>query len=238
MSPELWIIFVFGLGFLITRVILAVRFPVPTRDQEAVFRTVLSLSAAGIAAAIPGLMKFESQAAATTISATGALAVFALVYLLNPASVRSPSTSQATADNTLTAQSSDTDSLVQLVSQLSAQVRELSARIQELESQSVDTDRVIAPLYRARSRATHVLAAIFAGFLIAMLVVYALFFPAPTAFQSVLLRTVFALAGAALGALIPGTLSVASSGTRIILRATAALLMFVIIYFFSAMSVQ
>jgi hypothetical protein len=87
-SPELWIVFIFGLVFLATRVVLAIRFPYPSKDQEAVFRTVLSLSAAGIAAAIPGLMKFESQVAATTISATGALAVFALVYLLNPASPR------------------------------------------------------------------------------------------------------------------------------------------------------
>lgn len=88
-SQELWVIFMFGLVFLVTRVVLAIRFPHPSKDQEAVFRTVLSLAAAGIAAAIPGLMKFESQVAATTVSATGALAVFALVYFLNPASPRS-----------------------------------------------------------------------------------------------------------------------------------------------------
>lgn len=33
-------------------------------------------------------MQFQSPVAATTITATGALAVFALVYLLNPASGR------------------------------------------------------------------------------------------------------------------------------------------------------
>ena len=89
MSQELWTIFIFSITFLITRVILAVRVPIPTRDQEAVFRTVLSLSAAGIAAGIPGLLKLESQATTTTISATGALAVFAIVYLFNPASTSS-----------------------------------------------------------------------------------------------------------------------------------------------------
>lgn len=238
MSQELWIIFIFGLGFLATRLVLAIRFPTPTKDQEAVFRTVLSPSAAGIAAAIPGLMKFESQAAATTISATGALAVFALVYLLNPASPRAPSTTDASGNAGTASLGDELQPLLRRLDELSSEIRNLAQRVEHLEARpSGANEPMPAPPARASVRQQRVLLVVFSGVLIAMLLVYALAFPSPSQFQAVLLRVVFALMGAGVGVLIPGTLSVASGGIRLVLRAVSALALFIIIYFFAAASV-
>jgi hypothetical protein len=233
MSSELWIIFIFGLAFLITRVILAVRVPMPTQDQAAVFRTVLSLSSAGIAAVIPCLMSFRSQAATTTISATGALAVFALVYLFNPASTRSRSP-RASNSNAAPPQGADTDSIVQLVHQVFAEVRALSARVQALERRLTESPSLVAPR-RLRYRSVPVLVAALGITLTVAVVALKVSIRNPSVFQNESLRAIFALAGAALGAFVPSTIKVSSRGTRVILAAITALAMFVIIYLFSPM---
>lgn len=91
----------FGVVFLVTRIVLAVLVPEPTPDQASVFRTVLALAAAGIGVVIPGLLNFESKVATTTVSATGALAIFAMVYLINPgvwSIVSMPRSSRKTAE--------------------------------------------------------------------------------------------------------------------------------------------
>jgi hypothetical protein len=64
---------------------LAILFPHPTNFQLLVFRTLLALSAAGIAAAIPGFLNLSMDAAGLAIRAGGALAIFLLIYRLNPA---------------------------------------------------------------------------------------------------------------------------------------------------------
>ena len=131
-GEEFWIVFIVGLGFLMVRVLLALWLPHPSKDQEAVFRTVLSLAAAGIGAAIPGLMKIESQIAETTISASGALTLFALVYLLNPASPRqSGATNEGTKGAALTPE--DLQPLLKRLDALGGEMRALSARIKLLE---------------------------------------------------------------------------------------------------------
>jgi hypothetical protein len=72
--------------FLLLLVVLAIALPEPTPFQLTVFRVVLSLSAAGFAAFIPGFIHFEIKPTIrATIRAGGALAVFALVYFVNPA---------------------------------------------------------------------------------------------------------------------------------------------------------
>jgi len=58
----------------------------------------------------------------------------------------------------------------------------------------------------------------------------AIFFPHPAPFQYTVFRIVLALAGAGVGATIPGLLDVNVSG---IVRATGAIAVFVIVYFFS-----
>ncbi len=240
MKPELWVIFLFGLAFLVTRVVLAIRFPVPTKDQEAVFRTVLSLSAAGIAAVIPGLLQLESEFAATTISSTGALGVFALVYLFNPASRHSLKKQVSSEGNP---QIVDTDATAQIIQQLSMQVSELTKRMEEMELQlnasKEKTERhpLPPPPSGGRNLASKIVFGVMGVVLIVMLVLYAVFFPAPTEFQTIALRTIFALAGATLGATIPGMLEVKSGGSQLLLRVSTALLMFIIIYFFTPLAV-
>lgn len=76
---------VVGATFAVVLLILAVRIPNPTEFQLLVFRVVLALAAASLAAAIiPGLIKLESKTELYTVSAGGALGVFLLIYLVNP----------------------------------------------------------------------------------------------------------------------------------------------------------
>jgi len=63
-------------------ILLAVLFvPCPTSTQYIVFRIILALGAAGVASIVPGLFSFNN----TMLTASGALGVFGLVYLVNPA---------------------------------------------------------------------------------------------------------------------------------------------------------
>lgn len=75
-------VFAFGVVFVITMLVLAVAFPKPTVWQFQVFRIVLALAAAGIAAMLPGSIEVT---ASSWLKAGGALAVFVLVLYLSPA---------------------------------------------------------------------------------------------------------------------------------------------------------
>lgn len=80
-SLDRWAAFAFGVifvGVLLTLVV-AIRDPSPA--QLVVFRTVLALAAAGVAAFIPGVLNVELP----WLRAGGALAVLALVYVYSPA---------------------------------------------------------------------------------------------------------------------------------------------------------
>lgn len=80
--------FGFGLVFIITALTLAVRVPSPTSFQYAVFRIVLALAAAGVAAMIPGFINLDvTSGAVVAIRAGGALAVFAIVFFFKPAAL-------------------------------------------------------------------------------------------------------------------------------------------------------
>jgi hypothetical protein len=72
----------FGVIFLLLLLALAVAVPRPTAFQYTVFRIVLSLSAGGIAAMIPGFLAVEVGKA---IRAGGAVGVFVVVYFFSPA---------------------------------------------------------------------------------------------------------------------------------------------------------
>ena len=86
-----WTAFVFGVVFVIVLLTLAIKFPNPTAFQYTIFRSVLSLAAAGVAAMIPG---FISVSISKWLRAGGALAVFAAVYFYNPAAMVSSAPSQ------------------------------------------------------------------------------------------------------------------------------------------------
>ena len=78
---KLKIIFTFGIIFVILLVLIAIMYPRPTIFQETIFRVLLALSAAGVAALLPG---FITVKLGKFIRAGGALAVFAIVYFFNP----------------------------------------------------------------------------------------------------------------------------------------------------------
>jgi hypothetical protein len=78
--------FVFGVAFIVTLMVLAIAFPAPTPFQYNVFRIVLSLAAAGVAAMIPGFIYLDVDSkVGLLIRAGGALAVFVMVFFFNPA---------------------------------------------------------------------------------------------------------------------------------------------------------
>ncbi|MDL0433990.1 hypothetical protein QPM17_22880 [Marinobacter sp. TBZ242] len=73
-----------GLLFALIVLVLAIFIPNPTSTQFFIFRGVFAISLAAIAAIIPGLLNVESRFQKFSIKATGAIAVFVIVWLLNP----------------------------------------------------------------------------------------------------------------------------------------------------------
>lgn len=99
MTLQIIAAFVFGLVFIITLLVLAIVFPKPTPFQYSVFRIVLSLACAGIAAMIPGFINLELESTIGLIlRAGGALAVFVLVYFFNPARLAIEAGSEETVE--------------------------------------------------------------------------------------------------------------------------------------------
>jgi hypothetical protein len=83
-------VFVFGVLFVSLLTALALFVPAPTAFQYTVFRIVLALAAAGIAAFIPGFINVTVN---DWVRAGGAIAVFVIVYFFSPAKlVYDPST--------------------------------------------------------------------------------------------------------------------------------------------------
>jgi hypothetical protein len=84
-SPYL-LAFGFGVAFVSVLLALAVAVPNPTDQQFEIFRIVLALAVAGVAAVVPGMLKLQlGHAAGFALSAGGALAVFVVVYFYSPA---------------------------------------------------------------------------------------------------------------------------------------------------------
>jgi len=71
---------VFAMGILIAVIMI----PNPTQSQFFIFRGTFAISLAGISAIIPGLLNVESRFNKFSIKATGAIAVFIIVWFLNP----------------------------------------------------------------------------------------------------------------------------------------------------------
>lgn len=80
--------FAFGACFLGAMLLIALRFPSPSPFQYTVFRVVLALSAAGVASLLPGSLRVEIP---VSVRAGGAVAVFVIVYFLNPVQLLAPS---------------------------------------------------------------------------------------------------------------------------------------------------
>ena len=82
-STERLIATLFGVAFVAALLVLAVFIPNPTQSQADTFRIVLSIAAAGFVSMVPGFLDVSIGGWAR---AGGALAVFLLVFLVNPAS--------------------------------------------------------------------------------------------------------------------------------------------------------
>ncbi len=74
-------VFLFGLISLVALMVLAIAFSEPTPFQYTIFRVVLALATAGIAAMIPGFLEVNIPGWLRT---GGSLAVFLVVYFYNP----------------------------------------------------------------------------------------------------------------------------------------------------------
>jgi hypothetical protein len=78
--------FAFGVTFLVVLLVLAVVIPHPAPFQVRVFTTVLAIAGAGAAAVMTGLLNVKATLGSQlAIGATGAMAVFVIIYLANPA---------------------------------------------------------------------------------------------------------------------------------------------------------
>lgn len=88
MNWDILLLSIFGVLLIATCLGLAIKFPNPTAFQIVVFRTALALSAGGITAAIPGFLHLSLNITGVAIRAGGALAVFILIYRINPARPR------------------------------------------------------------------------------------------------------------------------------------------------------
>ncbi|KZB63135.1 hypothetical protein AUP42_01715 [Thalassospira lucentensis] len=77
-------IFAFGVVFISVLLAVALFLPEPTDFQYTIIRIILALSAAGIAALIPGFIEIKYK---NICRAGGAMAVFLIVYFKSPASI-------------------------------------------------------------------------------------------------------------------------------------------------------
>jgi len=81
LSHDASLAFGFGVVFVIVLLLIAFVVKDPTPTQWFVFRVILAIAAAGVGAAIPGLISVSIQ---SYIRAGGAIALFVLIYSINP----------------------------------------------------------------------------------------------------------------------------------------------------------
>jgi hypothetical protein len=89
--PETWpkvVAVASGLAFLVAILVIAIVIRELTPFRLFVFRTVLAIAAAGFGAALPGLLHLSFSAIPNVvIEAGGAIALFVIIYKINPAQV-------------------------------------------------------------------------------------------------------------------------------------------------------
>ncbi len=81
--------FILGIGFFFVLFIALLFIPHPTSHQHDTLRTLLSIAAAGVITTFPGFIEFTyTNKAGYSITAFGSIAIFLVVYLINPAKLR------------------------------------------------------------------------------------------------------------------------------------------------------
>ena len=135
--------FAFGVIFVTVILLIALFVPRPTTFQYTVFRIILALAAAGVAAEIPGILKINIR---KWLTASGALAVFVIVYFYSPAKLVAQVDEQTRQD--LSQIKQNTGEINAKADQLLAAMRELSPTLGQV-SQMGDKDSEYARLTRA-----------------------------------------------------------------------------------------
>lgn len=107
--------YAFGVIFVIVILGIAIGIPNPTAFQYTVFRIVLALAAAGVAAMIPGFINVE---VGTAVRAGGAIAVFVIVFFFSPAKLVVQPTQLSDALESEVTLDAGTYDVVQLVDKL------------------------------------------------------------------------------------------------------------------------
>lgn len=99
---QIVIAFTFGVIFFVALIAWSILHPTPFPAQYAVFRTVLALAAAGVAAMVPGFINIElDTTTGLLVRAAGALAVFVIVFFFKPASLElQPTPAQPAVEDT------------------------------------------------------------------------------------------------------------------------------------------
>lgn len=87
MTPQLIAAFIFGCIFIIVLLVIALAIPEPTVQQTFIFRVILALAGAGVGAVIPGFLNIDGKILEISLRATGALALFVIIYRMNPPSL-------------------------------------------------------------------------------------------------------------------------------------------------------
>jgi len=125
--------YIFGIIFLVFILVIAIFIPNPTSFQYTVFRIVLALAAAGVAAMIPG---FINVAIGNAVRAGGAIAVFVIVFFFSPAKLvvqPTPLPSPLESEVTLDAGTYDTVQLIEKLADLTGGITlesKLAAKLQ------------------------------------------------------------------------------------------------------------
>src|SRR5258705_7000157 len=70
-----------GIGLTVTILLLVIFIPCPSASQYFVFRIIIALAAAGLAAVIPGIFKVNLT---NGVTAGGAMGIFAVVFFFAP----------------------------------------------------------------------------------------------------------------------------------------------------------
>jgi hypothetical protein len=88
LSTAVWLAVIFGFVFVALIFAVAVWLVVINREPPHAslffFRVILALAAAGVGAVLPGLLNVTINGYGVAVSATAGLALFVIVYFLNP----------------------------------------------------------------------------------------------------------------------------------------------------------
>ena len=84
MDPLTFIMLAMGIVIIAIIIVISLKIPNPTKSQFWIWRVITSLGAACIGAVIPGFVEIDGSINEIVVRAGGALALFLVVYLLNP----------------------------------------------------------------------------------------------------------------------------------------------------------